>query len=298
MKVKFRFYVIIFILILILCVVGLLTLPWFNTQHVELHGTERADDEIMAQLLEITKGKNIFRVNRDQLRKEVEKDPYLIYKRTWFKFPNRVVINVEERHPQYYLEHLGNYLAVSSQGFVLSASKEQQVKNIPMVKGLRVTSFTIGQRIKTEEDISLIALNRIMEKFEESGMTYEIVEIDVNDVVHITMLSKQGHKIIFGTSDQIERKIEWIYSLLKQIENQGLANVVIDVSSPDNPSYNVAKTTQAPTEQTTAATTAKPSSTATTSAKATTSSAGSNTTSAKTTAKTTSKTTAATTAAR
>ena len=239
MRVRFRFFVFIFILLLIAAVVCLLTLPVFRAQYVEVHGSDRVNEQTMDDLLAVARDKNVFLADRNALKVEVEKDPYLVYESTWFTFPNRVVVNVEERHPQYYLEHLGNYLAVSSQGIVLSATKEKQVNGIPMITGIQVTAFTIGERVRTEDDVKLIALSRIIEKFEESGMTAEISEVNVNDVVHISMRSVQGYEIQFGTSDSIERKIEWLYSLFRYLEGQNVNRCRIDVSSPENPTYNI-----------------------------------------------------------
>lgn len=218
-------------------VVCLLTLPAFHAEYIEIVNTDRKNEYIIEEIENLAKGKSIFLIDRRQVKAEIEKDPYLVYKNITYSLPNKIVIHVEERQPKYYVTHMNNYLYMSYDGIVINAQRDPLQENIPLVKGLVVNSFTVREKLDISDSYQLGELTAIMEKFTPVGMEYRISEIDITDIINIKMKTNEGYEIIFGTSDKAERKIEWLFAILDTLTNNEGKKYSIDVSAPENPTY-------------------------------------------------------------
>lgn len=237
MKAKTRFYVFLLLILVIGGVVCLLTLPAFHTEYIQIEHTDRKNEYIIKEIENLAKGKSIFLVDRIKVKAQIEKDPYLVYKKITYSLPNKIVIHVEERQPKYYVTHMNNYLYMTYDGIVINAQKEILQRNLPVVKGFTVNSFAIREKINVSDPFQLGELTAIMEKFTQVGLEYRISEIDISDIVNIKMKTNDGHEIIFGTSEKTERKIEWIFAILDKLAVNEGKKYSIDVSAADNPTY-------------------------------------------------------------
>ncbi len=236
MQVKFRIYIVVFILILIACIVCLLTLPMFHAQSIEL---ENGSEEMIEEIEAITKDKSIFLADRDQIKKAVEKDPFLIYEGISYKLPSTVVVEVSTREQAFYVEHYNNYLYLSYDLVVLSSQRSKVDNHVPLVKGLDINTFNIGEVLSSSNANTLEALLNLVGKLSDSGLVVDISEIDVSDIHNIKMVTTQGYTVEFGNAQDVESKIEWINAIIRENEKNQVKSCEINVVSPKNPTYKV-----------------------------------------------------------
>ena len=237
MKAKTRFYIFLLLILVIVGIVCLLTLPAFHAQYIQIDNTDRKNEYIIKEIEKLVKDKSIFLVDRRKVKSEIEKDPYLVYKNITYSIPNKIVIHVEEREPKYYVSHMNNYLYLTFDGIVINAQKEPLSENIPIVEGLSINSFAIREKINIADSYQLGEISAIMEKMVPVGFEHRLAQIDVSDIVNIKMKTNDGHEIIFGTSEKVERKIEWLFAILDKLTNSEGKKYSIDVSAPENPTY-------------------------------------------------------------
>lgn len=237
MKARSRFYLFLFIVLAVAGIVCLLTLPMFHTGEIIVENTNRRNEYIMKAIENLTREKSVFLANRKAIKTEIEKDPYLVYEGITYRLPNKLVIKVNEREPKFYVTHLNTYLYMTYDGYVINAQRDKLNANIPEVKGLAINSFAVREKINIYDSYQLTELSMILEKLIKIGMEARISEIDITDVVNIKMKTTEGNEIIFGTGEQIERKIEWMYSILNTLSKDNTKRYIIDVSAPENPTY-------------------------------------------------------------
>lgn len=239
MRVKGRFYVVLTLLLLILVGIGAVTLPFFQVRYVEVRGTQRLSEQGVDNLGQMVKGSNLFLVDRKKMKEAVETDPYLQLEKVRYALPNKLILHVKERKAEFYLTHLDNDVIISSEGIVLSAQSAASVTDIPKVEGIPMDAYTVGEAMHTGDQDKLDILTEILAKFEESGMLSSLASVDMSDVMHIKMTSAKGYTIAFGSRENIERKIEWLYTILKQVEEQQAQSCSIDVSTAESPTYKI-----------------------------------------------------------
>lgn len=237
MKARSRFYLFLFIILAVAVVVGLLTLPFFHAEYIQVEGTDRNNDYILKSIEQLAKGKSIFLVDRKKVKSEIEKDPYIVYKNITYSLPNKVVVHVNQREPKYYVTHLNNYLYLTYDGIVINAQREKLDRSLPEIKGYAINSFSIREKINIQDSYQLGEITSIMEKMSAVGMESRLAEINVADIINITMKTTEGHEIVFGTSENTEKKIEWIYAVLNMIADDNGEKYSIDVSVPENTTY-------------------------------------------------------------
>lgn len=237
MKARSRFYLFLFIILAVAAVVCLLTLPFFHAEYIQVEGTDRNNDYILKSIEQLAKGKSIFLVDRKKVKSEIEKDPYIVYKNITYSLPNKVVVHVNQREPKYYVTHLNNYLYLTYDGIVINAQREKLDRSLPEIKGYAINSFSIREKINIQDSYQLGEITSIMEKMSAVGMESRLAEINVADIINITMKTTEGHEIVFGTSENTEKKIEWIYAVLNMIADDNGEKYSIDVSVPENTTY-------------------------------------------------------------
>lgn len=121
--------------------------------------------------------------------------------------PSTLIINVTDTFPSAALSNnRGSYIIINDEGKVLNADSDVINEGIPIVAGVEVATYKVGEPItfKTEEagDI-LIQLLKASTKAGISGLT----EIDLTDVTQISMKYDNRIKILVGPSVKLETKI-------------------------------------------------------------------------------------------
>ena len=121
--------------------------------------------------------------------------------------PSTLIINVIDTVASAAISNnKGSYILINDEGKVLNADSQVVTEGIPVVSGVEVESYKVGEAItfKTEEtgDI-LIQLLKASTKAGIIGMT----EIDLTDVSAISMKYDNRIKILVGPAVKLETKI-------------------------------------------------------------------------------------------
>lgn len=192
---------------------------FFNLREIEVRGCQLADEQAIEKLSGLTKGTNLFKINKREIIAGVELHPLIKTVHLTRRIPHTVILEIEERLPFAILVGEGEYLVVDVEGVCLKQVEDLQEFNLPLISGLTVPAeLTLGEEL-TEAGlgVALELLNSL-----EEGFLAEIAEIDASTPYNLTLKMLQGVVINFGSLEGIERKLQIIRELL--FENEELIN--------------------------------------------------------------------------
>ncbi len=207
-----------------LVMVLVLSSPIFDVKKVEVTGNQTIDKNYILTTSGLTMRKNIFTVSPSAIEKDLKENQYIKAVSTKITYPDKVHINVTERHVRGYVEYSNAYLSFDEEGVVISSTTAITDK-LPIVIGLDILGFTIGQplELKNPADFESVAtLNNLFEKY---GIT-DIAKLDIqkpNDI-HIYI---RGLDISVGSIEDMDDKIFRLSYILEHIpaEDRGYVDI-------------------------------------------------------------------------
>ncbi len=150
------------LVVLMLLSVALLFTPLFNITEITVSGASRYSSEDIKRLSGILPGDNAYIKVKFQpeailgLRlidseNAIKTLPYIKDADVRIEFPSTLVIKVSERQPAAYLNYLGNYLVVDSDGYVLEVAQTPPRETLMEIRGIDFTKYAIGKQLETED---------------------------------------------------------------------------------------------------------------------------------------------------
>ena len=211
-------------LIMILLIAGSILLASseiFNVKKISVQGLDKLSDKEIISYSNIVIGENIFKINLSKSEYEIEKNPYIKKVEVKRKFPNNIVINIEERKANYMLQLAESYIYIDSQGYILEISKEK--KEVPILIGI-VTDLSNVQAGDRLEKIDLLKFD-IVNKIVETCKNYEIYnvlsKIDISNVSNfILYLESENKNVYLGDATNLNTRMLWLKSILEQMKNK------------------------------------------------------------------------------
>ena len=198
--------------ILLIFVILLLT-GFFNVERPTIEGNERVTDEIVMENLDMHEDMNLIWYALTHYNTKFELDPLILSAEVFIKWPHNVLVKITEKKVMGYLPYMGMYLCIDTTGSVLDSVHEID-EDTPMLTGIQVQSFSLGEAIDTEDTerftIMLDCLN-VLEKYELLAMTDEISVARAEDV-HWRI---DGLDVSIGSTTDLDRKAAALKEILK-----------------------------------------------------------------------------------
>lgn len=203
-------------LVAILVIIGVIILnsPVFSMKSYEIIGNERISDKDILNDLDLKEGTNLFRYAVKHLRSTPKVDSRLSTVDVYFKWPSHVKIVVEESQTIGYVYFQGSYLCIDRKGQVASTVSEPD-DDLPVITGLTVTSFSIGESMNVEDANRYDAVVTIGTNLRKYGLETVVSEINVRVLDDIVLYS-DAMEIRVGSMDDMEQKITIISSVLEE----------------------------------------------------------------------------------
>ncbi len=198
----------------ILLVLLLLNSSIFSLKHVELEGNERVSQEAILEDLDLAMGDNLFRYMLSHWNTDPVVDPRLSAVDIYIKWPNTVRIVVDESMTIGYVYFQGTYLCIDRKGQV-AASTHTLDEDLPVIRGLEVGSFMLGESLDTSDTDryeAVVSVCSILRKHELSTVIKEVNVLALDDIVLYT----DDMDIHCGDMDDMEQKVNAIAALLAE----------------------------------------------------------------------------------
>ena len=217
---------------MLILVVIILNSDIFALKSYEVEGNERVSSEAIMNDLGLTEGTNLFRYALSHLNSTPSVDSRLSTVDVYFRWPSHVRVVVEESQTIGYVYFQGTYLCIDRKGQV-AATTDSPDEDLPIITGLVIKSFSIGESLNTndfERYDAVVSIGANLRKYELERLVNEINVRSLDDIV----LKTDHMEIRVGSMTDIEQKISITASVLSQ---KGLPDGTLHIESLSDQIY-------------------------------------------------------------
>ena len=206
---------IVLIAIFIITFVIIACQPKFHIKSIDIIGNKQMSQAQIIDDSTLKVGNNIFKMNTFLIEKRMKENPFYGDVKIERKYPDKVVITVEERKPTIAFPYGDKYVLINSDGIVMKLSDENP--KLAEIVGVTIRGMERGKVLKTSDD----------ELFEKSLEFLALV--DENDLFFKRIdLRKKNAKLNVYDNLYVKGKLEDISA---RIEDGNLKKVLIDLYS-------------------------------------------------------------------
>ncbi|OOB79610.1 MAG: hypothetical protein ATN34_05485 [Epulopiscium sp. Nele67-Bin002] len=208
---------VVFGFIIIFSLLLLLILPLWNVEIIEYDVTSdqpyysQRDIEIV---MGITENTHILNITSNNVEQCMEKLPFIESMSIEKIFPNKLKIKVTERIPLGYISFSGSYLLISTKAVVIAEQRER-FYSLPLIEGVKVEQFSLGQPLTILNDEHMLALELILNEFKKYDIVSNITNINIGNLEQIHLYIGKLN-VIIGNIDDFDKKIAWLNSIYQE----------------------------------------------------------------------------------
>lgn len=170
----------IFVILLTVLLFLLLNSSLFNVSSISVIGAERFSQQDIINVSEITFDTNIFRVDEQKAKENIEQTPYLEVTDIRRTFPTGVEIVVRERTPRAQIATVNGYYIIDEKCIALGLNQIKD-ENIITVSGLPIAEPEFGKKIISTDENKVNALSRVLEALEKYSLDGKTQSVDITD---------------------------------------------------------------------------------------------------------------------
>lgn len=234
-KKKRKKYVIFLLLFLIICIL-LFTLPIFRISNIEVIGNNYYQKEQIIEASNISMNSNIFGQAIFCGSKKIYVLPYINSAKIKIKFPNTIVINVEERESSFYAYDKENkvYYRISSEGYILEKADKRNENEVILIGITFDEEVNLGSKINDVDIQKLDIYEKIYNEYNLSSMSGKITKVSFeNSLTTITINDKLS--VIFPNLTNLKYNMVLLKGIIKNIGED--SSGIIDLNK-ENPTYS------------------------------------------------------------
>jgi cell division protein FtsQ len=202
--------------------------PFFHLKEVEIRGCQKIEKKDLQTLIALEGRPNLFKLSLKEIEKRISSHPWVEQVSLRKVFPDRLVIEIEERRPVAILQ-LDELYYLDSKGVIFSPLGERDGYNFPLITGL--TKSAIEKDPQGAKDLLRKALE-LMKVIEQEGapLLDRISEIHMDRHLGIHFFTQaEGIKVRMGW-DQFGEKMRRLLLIWKDLQKRGVAVSFIDCS--------------------------------------------------------------------
>lgn len=228
--------------IMLICL-GLLTLvsllAWdiFKVSKVEINGLSHIPYADVVALSGIQFKQNVFMVDFDNIRSNIETNPILEVIDIRRVLPSTIIIDISERKAIAVLSYIGRTVVLDKDCNVVGISGETIPEGMMIVKGVEIKDYTLGREIVLHDVNKQDILKVLLSAFEDNGSSQYISEIDITKTDYIVLKSTMGLEIRIGSTQNLAKKCILINALVPQLHHDGKTTGVFHVMDINTAHY-------------------------------------------------------------
>lgn len=212
--------------------------PLFNIKNIQVNGNELLTKEQIISLSKIQKGQNTFKINKGKTKQNIKENVYIESVKISRKLPSDIIIQIEERKPEYLLEYASSYITIDKNGYILEVSSEKA--ELPILQGTETSTenLTVGNRLCIEDLKKLVIIEKIMQVAKDNELNSIITRINIENEKNIQLIFEEKEITAhLGDDSNLNTKILTIKAILEKVEGkQGEIFVNMDLNK-ENPIF-------------------------------------------------------------
>ena len=214
------------IALLIFIVMLLMLLPWLNIKNIEINGLETLEKADIIRQIKLDKTTNILSFNNFIVKRRLKNNYYIESVKLTKKLPDTVTIDITERQIVGYVPYINDYMYIDESGMVVDI-KSSYTEPLPIIYGLNFDSFTIGKKLKTDNDEAFSIVMEITNAIKDKEDLKQILKIDISNLedIHLYM---ENLDIILGNREGLNIKINTLNEIVKNFKPEEKGFLYID----------------------------------------------------------------------
>ncbi|NCB31230.1 MAG: FtsQ-type POTRA domain-containing protein [Clostridia bacterium] len=220
---------------------------WLLIDRIEVTGNETLERADVLTVAGINAGEHILLVNTGEARKKLLENPRIKSAQIRRVYPDKLVIQIEERKPLAAIAGGGSYAIIDKEGYILSIGTDSQ--NLLEVYGMGSTGFQLNKRLGEADDFNSAILLSMVQALDHAGVAEDMASLDITQPLSVQLLTKDGYTIHVGQAEDLEEKLQYLSQALAWIKAMGHTGGVIDLAVRGDPVYSppTAEPTAGPT---------------------------------------------------
>jgi cell division septal protein FtsQ len=208
--------------------VHLLADPFFRVREVEVEGNRKIPKETLLSLITIEGMPNLFTVRLREIAERVESHPWIDQVKVRKIFPNKILIQVEERKPIAILQ-LEELYYIDQQGVIFSRAGDRDEYNYPFLTGLTRDVLEKDPAEATRLITKALELLRAADK-EKASPLEEISEVHMEKAFGVQCFTQaEGLEVRMGW-DHFGEKLKRLSLIWSDLQKRGWSVTSIDCS--------------------------------------------------------------------
>lgn len=203
--------------------VGILFSPAFNLTGLVIEDGENVTKEDISNVVNVSYGENILKQNYKMLKNDILSLPYISDAKIKLKFPDKIKIEYTEREPYALIKFLDSYYVVDKYGYLLEVSKEIIEKELPIIYGIDVAEYSLGQKLEDIHGTKLRNVVTLLETAKQKEFSYTIYEINYESIGEVKLWVKEEDiEITYGDIDKnlVGEKLTYLEQMLKRLKDK------------------------------------------------------------------------------
>ncbi|MDP4088073.1 MAG: FtsQ-type POTRA domain-containing protein [Bacillota bacterium] len=225
-------------LFIIVSVILCLKLSYFNIARVEVLDNKIVAKEDIIKLSGINPGKNIFYLNKKDIKNKVLSNSYISEVSIKRQLPSTVVLDIKERIPRFHMAEDKDYILLDAEGYVLDRITAVDQSSTVQVLGLKTDNISFGKRI-TDDQKKLREFEVFDDMISRDKTKEKITSLDISDNMDIKVCFN-NITVKVGNIDDMQNKLNKAINIISQ-QNLTDASGYIDVSYNGVPVISVQK---------------------------------------------------------
>lgn len=203
----------------------------FSVKQVTFSGNRVLPSQHLHKLSGIDNYRNLLTLPVGAVEQNLEKDPWIKDVTICRKLPGTVQIEVEERDPVALADFGGATFLVDGNAYVVSKEDPQLYGHLPRIGcgdcSVPRVDTKVGNKV-LRRAIQLLGSMPI-------GLRAEISLVNPFDGRGLVLVSRSGYLIVYGQTDERERKDEILEAIVVDIESKDRNVAYVDIRVPDSP---------------------------------------------------------------
>ena len=223
---KIYTYILMGIALLIFIVMLLMLSPWLNIKNIEINGLETLEKADIIRQIKLDKTTNILSFNNFIVKRRLKNNYYIESVKLTKKLPDTVTIDITERQIVGYVPYINDYMYIDESGMVVDI-KSSYTEPLPIIYGLNFDSFTIGKKLKTDNDEAFSIVMEITNAIKDKEDLKNKIKIDISNLedIHLYM---ENLDIILGNREGLNIKINTLNEIVKNFKPEEKGFLYID----------------------------------------------------------------------
>jgi len=194
----------------------LLSTPYFEIKEISVRGLKELTEQDVLTQAAMTPRQNLLSVNVDALAGRISANPWVKNIHVGRELPNRIVLAIKERNPVALVKQSNGLYLMDNEGNVFKKLDKNDEVDLPVLTG-------VDFKEKEKSKLLLSTLNLLQTMAASNRYSYlgAISEVNVNDIVGVSLLTDTGLYLKLGT-DNYEKKLNKLSAVMADMEKRGM----------------------------------------------------------------------------